>query len=187
MAKEEIVEKLNSFIANHNPISEECHAVYLMVQIRKLLDYEQDHWKYGSFTLLRFYCDWTVHTEKTRITESIKTIMDGVFKDVKGQIENPAMVKAMSPVMQFAYMENLRDELKKCLQSRGVNLVLVGGGWIPFISLLVKVLENQPIKNPTDDITLFSFMPAADRCVCGVIKFKQPINGYDHYNFSNAY
>lgn len=188
MAKEEIVEKLNRFIANHNPISEECHAVYLMVQIRKLLDHDQDHWQRGSFTLLRFYCDWTVHTEKTRITESMKSIMDEVFKDVKGQIESSAMMRAMSPVMRFAYMENLRDEMRKCLEERDVNTFITeGDAWISFVGFLVKVLENQPIHNPNDDILLFTFLPAADRCVRGVIQFVNPINGYGHYNFANAY
>jgi len=188
MAKEEIIEKLNNFISNHNPVSEECQVVYVMVQVRKLLDHEQDHWQRGSFTLLRFYCDWTVHTEKTRITDSMKVVMNEVFRDVKNQIENPAMVQAMSPVMKFAYMENLQGEMRKCLEEHDVNTSITeGDAWISFVGFLVKVLENQPIHNPNDDILLFTFLPAADRCVRGVVKFGQPIRGYDHYNFGNVY
>jgi len=188
MAKEEIVEKLNRFITEHNPLSEECQVVYLLVQIRKLLDYDRDHWQRGSFTLLRFYCDWIVHTEKTRITESIKSIMDKVYGDVKRQIENPAMTKAMSPVMRFAYMEDLRNEMSEYLKERSVDISNIeGGNWISFVGLLVKVLENQPIYKPNDDIALFTFIPATERCVRGTIYFTNPINGYDHYNFGNVY
>lgn len=187
MARDEIIEKLNTFLTEHNPLTKECHVIYLMVEIRKILDYEQDHWKKGAFTLLRFYCDWTVHTEKTRITDSMQTIMDQIFQDVKAQIEQPASAQAMSPVMQFAYMDKLKDEMQRFLEDHDMDVVLVGDGWLPFIQYLVKVLENQPIKNLKGDIVLFSFIPAADRCVRGIIKFKEPLNGYDHYKFANAY
>lgn len=84
-------------------------------------------------------------------------------------------------------MDNLRKELRKCLQKRRNSLDIVEGGWISFISLLVKVLENQPINNPSEDISLFSFIPAADRCVRGIAWFKKPIGKHDHYDFGNAY
>lgn len=187
MAREEIIEKLNKFLINHNPFTEECQIVYLMVEIRKILDHERSNNPQNNSTPLRFYCDWTVHTEKTKITDNIRTIMDKVFQDVKSQIEQPYSVQAMSPVMQFAYMDKLKDEMFRFLKNRDMNTDLVGNHWLPFVQLLVRVLENQPIKNPTDEIELFSFIPAADRCVRGIIKFKRPINGYDHYTFANAY
>ena len=187
MAREEIIEKLNEFLSSHSPLTEECHVVYLMVEIRKILDHEKDHRKNGEFSLLRFYCDWTVHTEKTRITDNMRSIMDTVFQDAKSQIEAPAMRKAMSPVMQFAYMDKLKDQMIKFLRQRGLNTELVNGGWLPFVQLLVGVLENQPINNPTDDVVHFSFTPANERCVSGVIYFKKAIKGYDHFTFANAY
>lgn len=191
MAREEIIEKLDRFLLKHAPLTEECHVVYLMVEIRKILDHERNHWNprmYGDpLTLLRFYCDWTLHTEKTKITDNMKAIMSEVFNDIKAQIENPAMRQSMSPVMQFAYMDKLKDGLKQFFEQRNITPILVGDGWLPFIQLLVKVLQNQPIKNPIDDVLLFSFLPAADRCVRGIINFTQPIKGYNHYTFGNAY
>lgn len=187
MAREEIIEKLDSFLNGHAPLAEECHVVYLMVEIRKILDHENDHRQRGDFSLLRFYCDWTVHTEKTRITDDMRSIMNVVYKDAKSHIETPAMREAMSPVMQFAYMDKLKEQMASFLEQRGLNMALVGDGWLSFVQLLVKVLENQPINDPTDDIASFSFVPAAERCVAGVIYFKKPINGYRHYKFANAY
>lgn len=187
MAREEIIEKLNRFLSDHDPLTKECHAVYLLVEIRKILDHERSNNSLKDFILLRFYCDWTIHTEKTRITDNMRTIMEQVFQDIKAQITNPAMTQAMSPVMQFAYMDKLKDEMNRFLKDRNINTILINNGWLSFIQLLVRVLENQPIKNPTNDIELFSFLPAADGCVRGVVKFKHPINGYDHYTFANAY
>ena len=187
MAREEIIEKLDKFLDDHNPLNEECQVVYLMVEIRKIRDHERINNSSKDVTLLRFYCDWTVHTEKTGITDNMLAIMEQVFQDIKAQITNPAMVQAMSPVMQFAYMDKLKDALKIFLEDHGMNTVLINENWLPFIQLLVKVLENQPIKNPTDDIELFSFLPAADGWVHGVVKFKQPINGHGYYTFKNAY
>jgi hypothetical protein len=182
--EDEIVKKLNDFLIKHKIFTEECHVVYLMVEIRKILDRENGH----RYPLLRFYCDWTVHTEKGRITDEMKIIMSEIFQTVKAEIENPAMTRAGSPVMRFAYMENLKGEIKMFLEGHGISFVLVEeDNWIQFVQLLVNVLENQPIKNPIDEIVLFSFIPAAERCFQGIIKFKQPINRYDHYRFANAY
>jgi hypothetical protein len=36
----EIIEKLNKFLDTHEVFKEECEAVYLMVELRKLLDRE---------------------------------------------------------------------------------------------------------------------------------------------------
>lgn len=58
MAREEIVEKLDRFLAKHPFFDEDCHAVYLMVEVRKLLEKEA----HANLLLLKFYCDWTVHT-----------------------------------------------------------------------------------------------------------------------------
>jgi hypothetical protein len=183
MAREEVIDKLNDFLARHSPLTEECHVVYLMVAVRKILEHEKDK----ESLLLRFYCDWIVHTEKDRITDDIREMMVAIYKTVKSEIERPYSVQAMSPVMQFAYMDKLKDEMGKFLADRGIDKALIDSGWLEFVKILVKVLENQPINKPTTDIKLFSFTPAADQCVKGIIIFEQPINGYDHYNFANAY
>ena len=161
MARDKIIEKLDIFISAHNPITEECHAVYLLVEIRKILD--QENCK--DFPLLRFYCNWTVHTDKY-ISPEMKIVIEEMYRDIKEQIENPALTKQDSAPNRFAYMKNLKVEMKRFLEERGINASIIeDNNWIEFIGLLVKVLEDQPIKTPTDDTTLFSFIPAAEHCV----------------------
>ena len=183
MAGNEVIGKLNEFLVRHSPLTEECHLVYLMVAVRKILEHEKDR----ESLLLRFYCDWIVHTEKDRITDDIREMMVEIYKTVKEEIEQPYSVQVMSPVMQFAYMDKLKEEMEKFLTDRGIDKALIDTGWLEFVKVLVKVLENQPINKPTDNIKLFSFIPAADQCVKGIIIFEQPIKGYNHYNFANAY
>lgn len=184
MAKEEIIKKLDEFLKDKKPLNEECHIVYLMVEIRKILYHENNH----KYPILHFYCDWIVHIEKDKITDEIRTIMEEIFKDIKIQIENPALTKTMSKAMQFAYMEDLKIDMQSFLKTHQIETNLFEDkNWIQFISILVNVLENQPINNPTDDITRFSFLPSASRCVQGIVVFKKPIKEYSHYKFSNAY
>jgi len=59
MSRNQIVEKLGLFLTS-GPIDSEAAAVYLMVELRKILDHAYD--KETDLTLLRFYCDWVVHT-----------------------------------------------------------------------------------------------------------------------------
>lgn len=183
MAREEVIDKLNDFLIKHSPVTEECHVVYLMVAVRKILEHEKNK----DSLLLRFYCDWIVHTEKDRITDDIREMMTEIYKTIRSEIERPHTVQAMSPVMQFAYMDKLKEGMEKFLADRDIDKKLIGNGWLEFVKILVKVLENQPINKPTEDIKLFSFTPAANQCVKGVILFEQPIKGYDYYNFANAY
>jgi len=57
MAQESIIEKLNVFVQGHDSLIEECQVVYLMVEIRKILDHDRGAGTV-AFPLLRFYCDW---------------------------------------------------------------------------------------------------------------------------------
>src|SRR2546422_11205054 len=65
-------------------ISTECQVVYLLVEIRKLLDRERTSGaQYGS---LRLYCNWAVHVElsKAQAQEIVKKADQLYFKLIKG-------------------------------------------------------------------------------------------------------
>lgn len=186
MAREEIIEKLNKFLIGHNPLIEECHIVYLMVEIRKVIDHEKSS---VTYPLLKFYSDWTVHTEKDHITPEIKQMMEEMYKTAEMEIKNPALRKTGSPIMLFAYMDRLGQEMKSFFEKHAIDpsLAQEKNRWLEFVQLLVKVLENQPIIAPTLDIESFFFQPANPGCVIGILRFKQPIGGYNFYRFMNAY
>jgi hypothetical protein len=186
MGRLEIVEKLNKFSNKHMPFTEESQVVYLLVEIRKILDRDNNH----KYPLLRFYCDWSVHTEKDRITKEMRGIMAEIYADVANQIiQHPLPVTKKTKVISFMYMEDLQVELQQFLKEYSLpdSLTSNKDNWLAFVKLLVKVLADQPINEPCDGIKTFAFLPAAEGCVLGRIDFTDNINGYDHYDFGNAY
>ena len=184
MGRVEILEKLDIFLQKHLPFTEECQIVYLLVEIRKVLDQENNR----KYPILRFYCNWSVHTEKDP-TDEIRAIMNDIYRDVVAQIQKPALASSKMKIVGFMYMEDLQKEIGKFLQEYNLPISLTSNqsNWLALVKLLVKVLSDQPIKNPCADIKKFAFLPATDGCVRGRIDFVKKVGKYDHYNFGNFY
>ena len=75
----QIVEKLDKFLTEHQ-MKEEFEVVYLLVELRKLLDREREQNHSDSYPLVRFHADWAVHTRKDKITPATKEIMTKIEK-----------------------------------------------------------------------------------------------------------
>ena len=184
MGRIEIVDKLNTFLEKHMPFTEECHVFYLLVETRKVLDRENNH----KYPILRFYCNWSVHTDKDS-TKEMEAIMKDIYGDIEKQIANPALVGmgGKTKVIGFMYMEDLQAEMGKFLQEYQLPTSLTEKiNWLEFVKLFVKILADQPINTPCANIKQFAFLPAADGCVSGKIDFVKNIE-YDDYRFGNAY
>lgn len=192
MGRIEINEKLKSFLTKQ-PFTEECRVVYLMMEFRKILDHAYDRNK--DFTLLRFYCDWLVHTEKSKISDSIKIIIEKLYEEIKFQIETGSPgLKGDTLIVGFIYMEDLKKEILEFLSKENLPLDLCTNEdfWVNFIKNIVGVLVDQPILKPTRDVSAIVLLPATPGCISGHIYFTIPIVGkdainYDHYTFRNAY
>lgn len=186
---EEIISKLNFFLKNHLTFKEECEVVYLMVEIRKILDHKNN----GKYSLLRFYCDWTVHTRKDRITKEMKKIMTEVYINIKKEIETKRFVQE-NEVIKFIYMQQLRKETADFFTEINLfdELVKNDKAWLFFLKLFVKILEDQPIIEPISEIKTFCFIPSVEGAVAGIVVFKNKIIGkdkkeYDFFRFANQY
>ena len=185
MGQVEIVGKLDDFLNKHAPFTEECHVVYTLVEIRKVLDRDNNR----KYPILRFYCNWSVHTDKDS-TQEMEAIMKDIYQGVEEQIANPALVgmNGKPKIIGFMYMEDLQTEMAKFLQEYNLPVSLTEKtNWLEFIKLFVKILADQPIKNPCAGIKQFAFLPAADGCVRGRIDFTQNVGGHPFYDFGNAY
>ena len=185
MGRIEIVGKLDDFFNKHTPFTEECHVLYTLVEIRKILDRENNR----KYPILRFYCNWSVHTDKDS-TREMEAVMKDIYEDIEKQIANPALVGmgGKTKVIGFMYMEDLQAEIEKFLQEYQLRISLTEKSiWLEFVKLLVKILADQPINTPSVDIKQFAFLPAADGCVRGRIDFVKNIGQYSYYQFGNAY
>jgi hypothetical protein len=58
--------------------------------------------------------------------------------------------------------------------------------WLTFANGLIKVLEDQPIVEPTPEIAKVWYEPAAPGSVLFVIGFAQPIGGFPSYRYGNV-
>ncbi len=188
MSKDEIISKLQRLFSQHDPLLEEAHVVYFMVEARKIID-EHDK-SVARFPLLKFYADWTAHTQKDKITPEIEQMAEEMYGYAVRVINAPhGIVDEKSKALEFAYMESLSSEVGTFLVEAGVNTDLATNKdkWTMFASLLVKVLENQPINNPSANVRCIIFEPASPRCVALRIDFKVPVNGNHWYAMKNAY
>ena len=185
MGRIEIVGKLDDFFNKHAPFTEECHVLYTLVEIRKVLDRENNR----KYPILRFYCNWSVHTDKDS-TKEMEAVMKDIYEDIEKQIANPALVGmgGKTKVIGFMYMEDLQAEILKFLQEYELPISLTEkSNWLNFEKLFEKILPAQPINTPSADIKQFAFLPAADGCVRGRIDFVKNIGQYSYYQFGNAY
>lgn len=159
MSAPEIMDKLRAFLAAHDPMSEECHAVYLMVELRKITEHFDVA---ANFPIFVFYADWTVHTAKDRRHGPITKIANDMVAEVRARPGLPRL----QPVVRFASMQDLRREIAPLLKSLGLDpsLALDDHKWRPFVGLLSEVLANQPINDPTPDVRCITIRPGGDVC-----------------------
>jgi len=162
--KIEIIDKLYSFFNHHSPISEECEAVYLMVELRKLLDREKEDGSGDLFPLIRFYADWTVHTRKDRNTRHIHEIMARVDDNLNPFPKNGDL--------SFLSMPHLKGEMLELFNKYGFpNAIFEPNNWLNFATILSQVLADQPIINPTEHMSAFNYANIGNAGIMATIDF----------------
>jgi len=164
--KARIVEELNEFLSKRPQIREKSEVVYLMVELRKLLDREREHNGSDLYTLVRFYADWTLHTKKNRITPAIKKIM----LDINNSIDT----YPKDGNIDFLLLPKFRRKLTQLLQKYDLpnEFCKNDDGWIDFMVALTQVLADQPIVNPTENIAEFRYVNVKREGVMATINFK---------------
>lgn len=185
MSKPAIIEKLENLLVTHLPFKEEAQVVYFLVEAIKILDRDNNK----KYPLIRFYRDWSVHTVKDKITPEIRTIMGEIYRDLALQLTNKRIIKKKTKIIGFMYMEDLQEELRLFFAEYGLPVLLVDvkENWMSFVTLLVKVLEDQEIIKPCKEISSFAFTPSDPECVSGIIRFTTKIGDYYEYPFGNIY
>lgn len=148
----QIIDKLNKFLNERPQIKEECEVVYLMVELRKLLDRERDQNGINSYSLVRFHADWTLHTRKDRVTPAMKKIMSNIGDSIDTYPKNDDI--------DFLLLPEFRKELTQLLEKYGLrdSFCKNDNEWMDFMMALTQVLADQPIINPTKDITEFCYI-----------------------------
>ncbi len=137
---EKIMEELRNL-----PIDSEARVVYILVQIRKILEHENIR-----DSALRFYGDWVVHTKLD------KYMARKIYIEIKKESNKG------NNILSF---ETLRSELKKFLHSHNIpdDLVVSNDCWSSFREKLIHILVDVPIIHIEQEeiIGRFSFQSSS--------------------------
>lgn len=139
MNKQEVVNKLKIFL-NKKPIfSEECKAIYLMVQIRKILDFKDSKHSYDT---LRFYCNWVLHIEldNKKTTELLSNILDSVVDNTKSGHDNARNI--ITSYSNFFKLNTLKKECNLFITEYSLPWNLSNNIWWKFARLLLEIVEG---------------------------------------------
>lgn len=161
--KTTIVEKLDKFLKQETLLKEEYGVVYLMVELRKLLEWDNLS---NEYPLVRFHADWTVHIKKDKITAIMKKIME--------KIDNSLSPYPKDGNMDFLLMPEFRTELIKLLNKYNLpdSFLKSEKGWLDFVMAVIQVLADQPIINPSKNIAEFRYVDVKKEGVMATIDFR---------------
>lgn len=124
-------------------ITKECHVVYLLTCIRKILEQEDPN---PDFELLKFYSDWALHSKlQGRTAQNVLSYFNqGHSLLVNGDDNLPTEIQNISK------FNNLIEDIKKFLESHSISLPEhTTSNSSKFISLYASIIEDCPlIINP---------------------------------------
>jgi len=122
------------------PIRTEAMVVYVMVEIRKLMDRLDAS---GDYRVLKLFCDWTVHTniDRNRAAEPLMREFDKAAESVKHGNGIPLAF------LEFLSLSHFRDEVGRFLNSNDLPCRIVddGDAWNIFLDLYSAVVSDCPI------------------------------------------
>lgn len=131
-------------------ITTEVHTVYLMAQIRKLIERENDN----AFPYLKFYCNWALHTKLTNKTaQGILQEFEKEHLRLKVGLSFDDLPDGMrAQIEKISKMHLFREELNGYLSYHG--LPTIGGdgdGWSKFMYCYSHVIKDCPLEIKLSD------------------------------------
>lgn len=169
--KIQIVEKLNNFLSERKNITEEFEVVYIMVELRKLLDREREQNKTNNDSLVRFHADWVLHTSKDRITAPMREIMQKIDDSIDTYPKNGDISFLLFPEFRTELLQLLDEYILPNEFCKSDSI------WLTFMSALTQVLADQPIVNPTDNMAEFRYVDMKKEGIMANIDFRGAKSG----------
>jgi hypothetical protein len=144
--KPDILTKLAAELAD--PINSERQVVYVLVELRKLIELNADGPHYPS---LKFHCDWAAHAVlKGPPAQEIVRLFDRhqeVYDSPSATHDHPDMsfMARLGPILT---MSTFRNELNSYLHAQGLDSSIPNDNdkWAAFLSYYVRVIEDCPLK-----------------------------------------
>ena len=132
--QDSILEKLT--IELNNGIHTEAQTVYLLVQIRKLMEHNSNK----AYDTLKMFCDWALYIELSKNKQIIKLLEE--FDEAIGRGD-----KGYGPInYDYLSLKKFKEALKNFLTDFNLPKgILSNGHWSTFIRLYAKVVSDCPV------------------------------------------
>jgi hypothetical protein len=149
--KDAIVEKLREHLSG--PMDTECKVVYLLCEIRKLLEKERPD---PTPFALRLYCHWAVHVDLSRPPTTmpfLERVDDYIFGKLNAEDTNETLVNEQALFREFVYLETFRKELSQFLASHDLPTTLCDEDalWFGLLSAYGGVIEDGSLTCVSKD------------------------------------
>lgn len=137
-----IVEKLRGHLAG--PIDTECEVVYLLCEVRKLLDQQQPM---PGLSALHLYCNWALHVHLSipRTTMPLLSKIDAYISDKLRVGDTQEVLQAERDLFrEFINLETFREELSQFMAAQGVPTEVCDESlrWHAFLVAYAGVIED---------------------------------------------
>jgi len=144
MTHSAIIAKLKTLLAKG--ITSEAEALYLIVEIRKLLEQQQAKKQYEYLT---FYCDWALHAALEGTTaQKILKQFEAAALHLKTGIELHQLPRSLRTEIEgISMMRYFEKECEAFLESNALSSLETtrSDGWIHFVHLYGKIVEDCPL------------------------------------------
>lgn len=119
----------------------ECRVVYVLVEVRKLLDLLDDA---SQFESLKFYCDWAMHAWMDR--RQAKDFVASVDEWLSQSFGSGTPPAELNRFVELLYLSKFRDQLREFLRSHELpSRICEGEEWSNFLRLYSQVIEDCPL------------------------------------------
>jgi len=139
MYRKNIIVKLQKFLQSHSKFEEECEAVYLLAEIRKIIE------KNNKYKTLCFYCNWILHSKLNyKPTDDFLSKKFNKYIDInksKKEIQRD-LINGQKDIFKH---KDLNSELNEFLKNYKLSTdFLEGNKWHKFCKLFLEnIMECQ--------------------------------------------
>ena len=151
MAEQDIATKLRESLKEPKDVLlTEEGAVYLMVQIRKLIDFDDQ--RTDRLKTIKFYCDWLMHSSKDRNMKHIEDDLRLAYWSIYMSIFEPKKMPIPQNFLILVSLNKLNEDLREIFSYYNFNDSLLTKAVLSdkFHKALLRVLLDQPLNTPND-------------------------------------
>lgn len=135
-----IEEKLRRQLSSKAPLTE-LRVVYILVEIRKLLERQGELNKYPA---LRFHCDWALHTSMDRAgAQRILRLFDEAYPLLCANQELSHTLKR--EITETTNLRHFERDFERFLTDYNLPQDILHGRWTKFLHCYAAIIEDCPL------------------------------------------